>query len=253
MFFIFSKLLFFLITPVTWIVVFMLIALLAKDPRRRKRFLILSLIAILFFTNTFLLDRFMNAWEVKAIPDSKLMNYDAAILLTGMSSIDIKLDRLEFNDRTDRLMQVLRLYKDQKIKKIILCGGPATISSSDSLEGDRLKSFLVKMGINPIDLILEDQSKNTHENAVYVKSILQDYYPNGKFLLVTSGWHMRRAVATFRREGIQITPYSTDRYGGPIKFDLDYLFLPSSATLFNWEKLFHEWVGCGVYWGKGWV
>jgi len=51
----------------------------------------------------------------------------------------------------------------------------------------------------------------------------------------------------FKKEGIQVTPYSTDRYSGPIKFELDYLLFPSASTLFNWEKLIHEWVGVISY------
>jgi hypothetical protein len=94
MFFIFSKLLFFLITPVTWIVLFLIIAFFSKKPERRKNYLRASLILFLFFSNTFILDRFMNAWEVKAIADKNLPVCDAAILLTGMSTMDVKNDRL---------------------------------------------------------------------------------------------------------------------------------------------------------------
>ena len=189
----------------------------------------------------------MNAWEVPAIPDSQLPVTDAAILLTGMTTLDVKNDRLEFNDRTDRLMQVLKLYNEKKCSKILLCGGPATISKKDSLEGKRLLDYLISIGINRNVLILEDHSNNTHENAIFSKPLLENNFPNGKFLLVTSAWHMRRAVACFKKEGINVIPFSTDRYSGPVKYDLDYLFLPSSATLFNWEKLMHEWIGCLVY------
>src|SRR4051812_455240 len=117
MFFILSKLLLFLIAPFTWIIIFMLLAWLNKDLIRKKKYFAVSLILLLFFSNTFIFDRFMNAWEVRPIPDSKLPVTDAAILLTGMATFDLQNDRLEFNDRTDRLMQVLNLYSQKKISK----------------------------------------------------------------------------------------------------------------------------------------
>jgi uncharacterized SAM-binding protein YcdF (DUF218 family) len=189
----------------------------------------------------------MNAWEINVIPDEKLQQYDAAILLTGMSTYDIKNKRLEFNDRTDRLLQTIKLYKNKKINKIVLCGGPATISGNDKLEADELKQFMLKLGIPAEDLIVESISRNTHENAVNIQPILENTFPNGKFLLVSSAWHLRRAAGCFEKQGIKVIPYSTDRYSGPVKYELDYFFLPSSATLFNWEKLLHEWVGIVVY------
>lgn len=253
MFFILSKLLFFLITPITWIVFFLLMALFGKSATKKKRYLLTGVLILVFFSNTFFFDRFMNAWEVDAIPDSKLPVTDAAILLTGMATMDVKNDRLEFNDRTDRLMQVLKLYKEKKTSKIILCGGPGTVNASDTLDANRLRDYLITLGIDRKDLIVEDQSNNTHENAFFVKPLLQYYVPNGKYILVTSGWHLRRAAACFKKEGINVIPYSTDRYSGPIKFDVDYLLLPSSSTLFNWEKLMHEWVGCIVYAMRGYI
>ena len=152
----------------------------------------------------------------------------------------------------------------KKIKKIFLCGGAGTVYSSDKINARSLFNYLVTIGIEPNDMIVEDLSNNTHENAEMMKPILFRYslqitplvankIPERKYLLVTSGWHLRRATATFRKEGIDVIPYSTDRYSGPVKYDIDYLFLPSSATLFNWEKLTHEWIGCIAYWMRGWI
>jgi uncharacterized SAM-binding protein YcdF (DUF218 family) len=195
----------------------------------------------------------MNAWEVKAIPEENIKSFDAAIVLTGMATFDQKMNRLEFNDRTDRLMQAIRLYHEKKVSKLILCGGPATISGRDIVEAPMLKLFIEKTGIPSQDIIVEPVSRNTHENAVRMIPILEQYFPNGNFLLISSGWHLRRATACFIKEGIKVLPFSTDRYSGPVKYDIDYLFIPSAATLFNWEKLIHEWVGSVVYWVRGYV
>ncbi len=253
MFFVLSKIFLFLIAPITWIVILLLLGVFTKNHSRKKRFFIASLLLILFFSNTFLFDRFMNAWEVAAIPEHSLGHFDAVILLTGMATYDPQNERLEFNDRTDRLMQAINLIKDGKADKIILCGGPATVSGSDSLETGLIKNYLEKLGIGDSNIFLETKSRNTHQNAEMLKPILEKKLPAGKFLLVSSAWHLRRATACFHKSGIKVVPYSTDRFSGPVKYDIDYLLFPSSATLFNWEKLFHEWIGCITYSVLGYI
>jgi uncharacterized SAM-binding protein YcdF (DUF218 family) len=253
MFFILSKVFNFLFAPVSWIFLFALIAAFSRKPGRRKRFMFVSILLLYFFSNTFLFDRFMQAWEIRAVEEDKIAPCAAGILLTGMATYDPKLRRLEFNDRTDRLMQALRLYKTGKIKKLILCGGPVTIGGTDTLEPQRLKDFLVTLGVSADDLLLETKSRNTHENAVFMKPILQQYFPGKPCLLITSAAHLNRAIACFYKEGMLVIPYSTDRYSGPVKWEPDYLLLPSAATLFNWEKLIHEWVGMIGYWVMGYV
>jgi len=246
MFFILSKIFNFLCAPLTWIILGFVIAIFSKNIRKKKRFLIASLVALLFFSNTFLFDRFMNVWEVNAIPDNKLESYDAGILLTGMATFDPKLNRLEFNDRTDRLLQAIRLFKENKIQTLILCGGPVNLDGSDTLEAPLLKKYIESLGIPTDKIILELHSRNTHENAVNLKYFINDF-KNKKLLLISSAAHLPRASICFQKEGIPVIPYSTDRYSGPVKFELNYLLLPSAATLFNWEKLIHEWIGMISY------
>ena len=243
MFFLLSKFFHFLLSPVSWIFLFLLFTLFSKNQVKRKKFIAACFFLLFFFSNTFIFDRFMQAWEIKSIRDEAVPVCDAGILLTGMATYDPQVDRLEFNDRTDRLMQAIRLYKQQKIKKLILCGGPVTFSGSDTLDAPRLKKFLVSIGIPENDLILEMKSRNTHENALFLKPLLTQIFRDGKFILITSAAHMKRAGACFHKQGIPVLLFSTDRYSGPVKYDFDYLFIPSSATLFNWEKLIHEWVG----------
>ncbi len=247
-----SKIFVFLLSPLSWILLFLILATFNRNNQRRKKFLVTAIVLSLFFSNTFIFDRFMHAWEVKAVPEKSLSYYDAAIVLTGMATYDPANDRLEFNDRTDRLMQAMKLYSEKKIGKIILCGSPSTLNANDSMESYRLKTFLTELGIPTTDIIVESQSRNTHENAVYMKKLLGDNYQK-KYMLITSGFHLSRATACFLKEGINVFPYSTDRYAGPMKYDINYLILPSSETLFDWEKLLHEWVGCIVYFFRGYV
>jgi uncharacterized SAM-binding protein YcdF (DUF218 family) len=253
MLFLLSRLLNFLIAPITWIAISIFFSIFKKDRVVKSKWSICSLSLLLFFSNTFVFDRFMHAWEINAMKDDELNHFDAAILLTGMATFDPATNRLEFNDRTDRLMQAIRLYKENKIGTLILCGGPVTVSGSDTLEPELLKTYIEALGIPETHILIESKSRNTHENAVNMKRLLDSNLPNGKYLLISSAAHLTRATMCFAKEGIQVSPYSTDRYSGPVKYDIDYLLLPSSATLFNWEKLLHEWVGILVYKLQGFV
>jgi uncharacterized SAM-binding protein YcdF (DUF218 family) len=248
MFFILSKILAFIISPITWIIALLFISVFSKNTRRKKKSLVSALVLLLFFSNSFLFDVCMKLWEVPAIAENQLKTtYDAGIVLGGIMSYDPAIDRVQFNRRNDRLMQAVVLYKKGIIKKIFFTSGSATILRTDAIEAHPVRDFLHEIGINPNDIVIEDASRNTRENALFSKPILEKNFPGGKFLLITSAFHMRRGIGCFKKVGIETTPFSTDRYNGPRKYVFDYLFIPTSDTLFNWDTLVHEMVGYLTY------
>jgi len=206
------------------------------------------LAALLFFSNSFIYDEFMRSWEIPITPYDKLdSSYDAAIVLSGMLVYDVVNERVQFNRRNDRLMQAILLYKEGKVKKLFFSGGSGSLIYHDKKESMLVKPFLISMGVSPEDILLETQSDNTFQNAYYSRPLLDNYFTKGKFLLITSAFHERRSLACFRKQGIHVTPYSTDRYSGPRKFQFDHMLLPNAETLFNWDTLIHEWVGYVMY------
>src|SRR5437763_1921440 len=128
MFFILSKILAFLFTPLIWIIVLLLIALLSKNAKWKRRSLIVSVTMLLLLSNSFLFDECMRKWEVPAARDAELQpTYDAGIILSGVLSYDNSFDRLQFNRRNDRLMQAIELYKTGRIKKLFFTGGSGSL------------------------------------------------------------------------------------------------------------------------------
>jgi len=69
MLFALSKILLFLIAPLTWVVILLLFAIFNKNEKKKQKYLIASSLLLIFFSNTFIFDRFMHAWEVPAIAD----------------------------------------------------------------------------------------------------------------------------------------------------------------------------------------
>ncbi|HEU4717053.1 MAG TPA: YdcF family protein [Bacteroidia bacterium] len=247
MFFLLSKLLSFLIMPLTWIFLLLFFSFRGKDDRRKKRYRIAAVVLILLFTNRFIFDRVMHVWEINTIQTPPKGSYDAIIILGGISTYDPDFDRVQFSNGNDRLMQGLLLLKEGVAPKILFTGGSGSVLHSDKKEGVWIRKFLRTYGIPDSCMIFENESRNTHENALFSKPLLAKYAPGGRYLIVTSGFHMRRALGCFSKAGIRAIPFSADRYSGPLKFEFDYAFIPDAETLSCWNTLFHEWFGCVAY------
>ncbi|MCK4662209.1 MAG: YdcF family protein [Bacteroidales bacterium] len=253
MFFILSKILMFLITPIVWIITLLFFSLFSKNRKKKKRYLLISLLLLLFFSNSFILDEFMRLWEVKATKYNNLKSsYDYGIVLGGITEeYDFKNDRLTFMRSSDRLWQALELYEQKRIKKIIITGGSGSILQPKLKESIFIKQFLLKLNIPEEDIIIETDSRNTRENAVNIARILEN--KNTDVLLITSAFHMRRSMKCFKKAGIIVYPYSTDRYSGPRKFVFDHLFIPNVKTFSTWNLLIHEIAGYIIYAMVGYI
>ena len=127
MFFIFSKILAFVITPLVWILTLVLFAKFSKDDKRKKNCLRWALGLTLFFTNSFIFDECARLWEIPAKNYESMKTYDYGIVLGGMSVNDDELNRVQFFRGVDRLIQAIDLYKRGIIKKIIFTSGSGRI------------------------------------------------------------------------------------------------------------------------------
>jgi uncharacterized SAM-binding protein YcdF (DUF218 family) len=254
MFFWLSKILSFLITPLTWIFICLLCALFLKNPKYKKRFLIASLVLFMIFTNSYLTNIVLHSWEEPAVPQKNLhKNYEAAIVLGGVSFWDHTLNRIQFSRSSDRVFQSLELYHLGYVKKLIIVGGSGSIVYPNDKESIEIKAYLMNIGFKSEDVIIEDKSRNTFENAKFTKELLDSLKMKGPYIMVTSGFHMKRAQQCFRKFGIESTPYSTDRYSGEMIFELEKLFIPNTACIQAWDVLLHEFFGFVVYYFSGFI
>ncbi|MBE9467952.1 MAG: YdcF family protein [Bacteroidetes bacterium] len=254
MFFFFSKLLIFTITPLVWIIALLLISLFAKKTKIKKYCLIASISLLLFFSNSFILDEFMRAWEIKAVQDCELkQSYDYGILLSGMTAPDKKYKRLNFLRSSDRLLQTIRLYKQNRIKKIFISGGSGSIIQKEYCEARDLKNYLIQIGVPEEDIITEINSRNTRENAEFTAKILLNKEQTSSCLLITSAFHMRRSKGCFNKTGLKVDIYPTDRYAGQRKYIFDHLFIPNHNAFNSWNLLIHEVTGYITYAVVGYV
>ena len=109
-------------------------------------------------------------------------------------------------ETADRFVQPLLLYKKGLVKKLIITGGNVNIKGlkiDDTQESKKVKEVLIAMGVAEKDIYLEEEARNTHENAVYTKQMLTPFLAD-KILLVTSAMHMPRAKACYIKEGFLV-------------------------------------------------
>lgn len=254
MFFILSKILSFLLSPIWWIIVLLLLYIIFGQYRRKKYFLIVAFSSLLVFSNPFLFYHVSGWWEGDLINPDNIEHYDGLILLGGFSSYQDSSQRIRFNESADRLFQALELYNKGKADYFIFTGGSARILREEKEEGVYLSDYLKLIGLPDDRLLVESISRNTHENAVETYRMLKDKGMDGKrFLLVTSGFHMKRAVGCFKKEGMDVEPYATDPLQSIFKPDFGDAITPSASVLARWERLYREWVGYVVYRIKGFV
>lgn len=254
MFFVMSKILDFLLSPLIWIIILFLLGMVLYRRKSAKKLLIASLSMFLFFTNSFISDEFIRMTEQPMIRLDTSDHYDCGIVLGGgMVTIDRPMDRLIFQDNTDRMLQAVELYKKGNIRKILLSSGSGSLIFKDMYEGALIRRFLLDTGIPDRDILVDSCSRNTYENAVNSVKLLNDSLPSGRYLLITSALHMKRAQACFRAQKCETTAYPVSKITGDRRWEAAYLLIPETENLRQWERLLHEWFGYLTYKIKGYL
>jgi uncharacterized SAM-binding protein YcdF (DUF218 family) len=220
MFFVFSKLLIFFVYPFSWALAFLIAAIITKNLKFKRRFLILSATILLLFSNPFLLDRFANLWDIEPVPLKKTGSYSCAIVLGGFSSEDANGNGF-FSAAADRFIQGLKLFTNQKVSRILISSGNGTLLPDGFEEGDWVKTQLKQFKIPDSCILIEDRSRNTIENAAFSKLILKKNHLHPPYLLVTSAFHMRRSLAIFKNTQIEVIPYPCNYLAGKGHFSID--------------------------------
>ena len=254
MFFIASKLLSFLLTPLVWSLGMLLLSWKTNDLKRKKRLFFSSIILLYFFSNELLTDITTGKWEYRY--EDKLYcpendgPYEYGIVLGGMTWYNSNTHKPQFLRSGDRLFQAVWLLKQKHIKKILFSGGSGSLTSPDIKEGIHIRHWLNQIGIPDSLLIIEAKSDNTHENASFTKHVLDSLGNNtySKALLITSAAHMRRSLACFRKEGFKnIVPYPKDYYSSEFRIEFYHCLLPSTDALYANNVFIHEIVGYVIY------
>lgn len=150
----------------------------------------------------------------------------------------------------ERLMVVPELARRYPQAKIVHSGGEGLLFASATTEAVAAERVFQGFGIDPARIVMEDRSRNTWQNAVETRALLSPQ-PGEKFLLVTSAYHMPRAMGVFRQAGWEgVIAYPVDwRTRGPQDFWRP--FGSSSEGFLRVDIAVKEWIGLAVYWLSG--
>lgn len=255
MFFILSKTLDFLLSPFIWALAILIYAFFSKrSVATKKKIYLAGLIVLLFFSNSFLVNEAFLCWERTPVSLDNGKNYRAAIILTGFTgSRKSTPGRVFFNKGADRLLHTVQLYKEGRIRTIIVSGGSGSLTKRKISEAAQVKKALLYCGIPDSAIVIESRSHNTVENARLSRKLIDSLGLRGNFLLVTSAFHMRRAEGCFKKAGVRFDPYPVDVYSNDKDFSPDDFLLPSETALYKWSILIHEITGYVVYRMMGYV
>jgi uncharacterized SAM-binding protein YcdF (DUF218 family) len=113
------------------------------------------------------------------------------------------------------------------------------------------RSFFVDQGVNPADLILEDRSRTTHENALECAKLLHERDVR-QIILITDAKHMLRAKLCFEKEGFQVIPAPCNFVTAQFQNRWEN-YLPSPQGAARFQEAFHEWLGIVYYRLRGWL
>ena len=257
MFFYLSQFLSFLVMPLTMVLIFLILGLVWKKRSMARKFQITGIILLLFFSNQFLSNWAMYQWEDDIQAIATLPEHEIGIVLTGVTNLSRSVfDRTLFHKGADRATHAIQLYKMGKISKILITGGQGLNPTNPNTEAELLRDFMLIAGVASEDILIENEAKNTRQNALFTKDLLTELntdFENETFLLITSAFHMKRAKGCFDKVGIQVTGFPVDYYAEDIHFSIPNLLYPSPQSIMHWQKLFKEWIGLITYKLAGYI
>jgi uncharacterized SAM-binding protein YcdF (DUF218 family) len=159
-------------------------------------------------------------------------------------------DEPELNEHAERMIAFAALARRYPEARLIFTGGSGRLTDQTNREADYAVQVMADLGIAPDRVMYERESRNTAENARFALKMAKPR-PGERWLLVTSAFHMPRAVGAFRFAGWPVTPYPVDYCTeGPGEAGLGF-DLPGDLALLT--LALHEWIGLAAYRTLGWT
>lgn len=241
-----SQLLWAAIGPSAFLVGILVVGLTLSQSRKRRLgmwllgsgtvgFLILAFVPVDSWVLAPLEHRFPRPGEMRG-------KVDGIVVLGGAIDpiLSAKYGMASLNDAAERMTETARLGRLYPNSRILFTGGSRGLTPGGLTEAETAKRFLEDLGVNSDRITLEDESRNTFENASFSKRSA-GRTDDQVWLLITSAAHMPRAIGVFRQAGWNVTPW-------PVAFKADGQYKANLAEhLQRLEWAIHEWEGLVVY------
>ena len=230
-------------SPLPIIIILILIGLSIVWRRRKRGILLIAIGIFLYFSST---DYFINSLlyplekTYPQITQSELEKGDAYILLGGGITLDTAGGNVPTVYADSRILTTAQYYFKYP-KKIYISGG--MVLQNTASESSIYKKELVALGVKDEDIILEEKSKNTKENAQYIGESLKENNTKS-VILITSAFHMDRSFRIFQKFIPDIEFYAAPcNYFASKINDRTISFIPSYYNFVKLQFVMWEIVG----------
>jgi len=257
-----SKLLPLFVFPLGLACLLLILALLWA--RARRLVIVLALILLWLGSSRYVAYSLVRSLERRYPALEGAPRADAIVVLGGGTrSSDPPRPMTEVNEAGDRLIYAAMLYRDGAAEVVLVTGGSIDWLQPEGIapEANDMSALMQLLGVPGEALWLEAESRNTYENALYSREMLDEAGLND-ILLVTSAMHMPRSVPLFVAQGLRVTPAPTDFLvsdaewqhlwrAGPAATLIN--LLPNVEYLTYTTRCLKEYIGLAVYALRGWL
>jgi uncharacterized SAM-binding protein YcdF (DUF218 family) len=177
-------------------------------------------------------------------------NVDGILILSGATDpvLTEEYDQVSLNGSVERLTESILLIKKYPSAKVFFAGGLGSINRSDLSHSSVAKIFYKNLDVDIQRIYFEDKSRNTYENILFAK---KKFNPNknDKWILITSAFHLKRAINIGDKLNWNFIPYAAD-FRLPKKFSWKPNF-NIVGNFYNFQQSSHEWLGLVSYYFMG--
>jgi uncharacterized SAM-binding protein YcdF (DUF218 family) len=252
--FIFSKLFSAVTQPMFWLALWWALALLVLVRWRRPAVVMLwgGLLVLGLLGFRAVPDALLRPLENRyAVPAAEaVLQHEGIIVLGGAVGHPDSFaahGQVPLGESAERMTVPLILMRQHPKLALVFSGGEGRLLKTGVTESQLARLFFQEQGLDMARVQLEEGSRNTRENARQVAQLLAQRC-HAPWLLVTSAWHMPRAVAEFEAalagSGCRVTPYPVDFRTGDATPLTEYSL---AYSLLRWQMALHEWLGLAVY------
>lgn len=254
LFFYVSKLIWLLISPDNLFLILIILSLFLLHTGKLKPAKILLstcsgllIIIALFPVGEWLLYPLESRFQTSpTLPDK----VDGIILLSGSKNAYLShvWRQIEIGEAAERDLMFLHLARKYPNSKLLFTGGTGSLINQEFKEADVAIKLFEQQNFNTKRIIFERDSRNTYENAIFSKKIVNPIQ-NENWILITTSWHMPRSVGIFCETGWPVIPYPVDhRTNKNNLFRIDFNLVGNLNTL---KVAIKEWLGLFAYYLTG--
>ena len=220
---------------------------------RRSKVLATLTIALLYIASTPLVANWVlksREREYPAVPIKSCPPADAIVVLSGTLDQNPAAPDGYVWTAADRLDYGVQLYKAGSAPWVVFTSGRVQWRRQAQSEGEALRTIACQRGVPASAIAVTEPIKNTADEALAMGKLAREKgFP--RIILVTTAWHMPRAMMLFRHTDLRITPFPVGQLTNPAEPLTILDFLPQGSALARTETAVRELLGAGYYAVRG--